>query len=264
MPKPSGLKGKRVLVTAASKGIGFAAARAFLEEGSRVVINSSNKSNLASAESKLRGLGEVHSVVADHRVEADIDRLIDETVKLLGGIDVLAYVAGPPPGGTFMEKGYKDWRSAADLLMVGPAYLARRVATGMIESNIHGSMVFATSFTIKEPVLNLAESNVARGSMLGLVRSLARELGPKGIRVNGVMPGYIETERLKKVIDDTAARMKVSREQAMAQTITQIPLGRLGTAEEMASVITFLAGDGASYVSGAMVPVDGAFLRSVG
>ena len=264
LSKPSGLKGRRVLVTAASRGIGFGAAKAFLEEGSRVVINSSSKANLASAESRLRGLGEVHGVVADHRVEADIDRLVEETEKLLGGIDVLTYVAGPPPAGTFMEKGYKDWRAAADLLMVGPAYLARRVAGGMIDSKTRGSMVFASSFTIREPVLNLAESNVARGSMLGLVRSLARELGPKGIRVNGVIPGYIDTERLMHVFDDTAARRKTTHEHAMAETIAQIPMGRLGTPEEMAEVITFLSSDKASYVSGATVPVDGAFLRSVG
>lgn len=264
MTKPSGLKGKRVLVTAASRGIGFGAAKAFLEEGARVVINSSNKANLVSAEGKLKGLGEVHSVVADHRVEADIDRLVEETEKLLGGIDILAYVAGPPPAGTFMEKGYRDWRMAADLLMVGPAYLARRVAKGMISSNIKGSMVFVSSSTVKEPILNLAESNVARGSMLGLVRSLARELGPRGIRVNGVMPGFINTERLAHLFEDAAARGKITREQAMAETMAQIPMGRLGTAEEMAEVIAFLASDRASYVSGATVPVDGAYLHSVG
>lgn len=264
MPRPSGLRGKRVLVTAASKGIGFGAAKAFLEEGSRVVINSSSRANLDAAEARLRNLGEVRSVVADHRVQADIDKLVKDAIGFLGGIDVLAYVAGPPPGGTFMEKEYKDWKSAADLLMVGPAYLARKIAAAMIESKVRGSMVFATSFTIREPVLNLAESNVARASMLGLVRSLARELGPKGIRVNGVMPGYIETDRLKEVFEDAAMRRKISSEQAAADIIAQIPLGRLGTTEEMANVITFLAGDGASYVSGAMIPVDGAFLRSVG
>ena len=100
--------------------------------------------------------------------------------------------------------------------------------------------------------------------MLGLVRSLARELGPKGIRVNGVMPGYIQTGRLDHVIDDAASRRKISRIQALAEIISQIPLGRLGSTEEMASVITFLAGDRASYVSGATVPVDGAFIKSVG
>jgi 3-oxoacyl-[acyl-carrier protein] reductase len=264
MGNASGLSGKRVLVTAASKGIGFGAAEAFLAEGARVVINSSSKENLSAAEKRLRTLGEVHSVVADHTIEADLDRLVDETKKLLGGIDVLVYVAGPPPAGTFMEKGYKDWIAAAELLMVSPAYLGRRVALEMIGSNTKGSMVFVASFTIREPVLNLAASNVARAGVLGLVRSLARELGPKGIRVNGVMPGYIETDRLRKVVDDTAVRRKISREQAMSETVAQIPLGRLGTTKEMAEVILFLAGDRSSYVSGAMVPVDGAYLHSVG
>ena len=264
MTGQSGLSGKRVLVTAASRGIGFGAARAFLEEGSRVVINSSNKANLDAAEQRLKPLGEVHAVTGDHRVKDDIDGLVDKTQNLLGGVDVLAYVAGPPPAGTFMELDYDRWQKAADLLLIGPAYLARRVAQGMIDSGTKGSMVFVSSFTIKEPVPNLAESNVVRGSMLGLVRSLARELGPKGIRVNGVMPGYIQTGRLDHVIDDAASRRKIGREQAMAEIISQIPIGRLGSTEEMASVITFLASDRASYVSGATVPVDGAFIRSVG
>lgn len=264
MPGQSGLAGKRVLVTAASRGIGFGAAKGFLEEGSRVVINSSNESNLASAEQKLRPLGEVHAVTADHRIKGDLDRLVDETQMILGGVDVLAYVAGPPPAGTFMELDYDRWQTAADLLLIGPAYLARRVAQGMIGSGTGGSMVFVSSFTIKEPVPNLAESNVVRGSMLGLVRSLARELGPKGIRVNGVMPGYIQTGRLEHVIDDAASRRKIGRDQALAEIISQIPMGRLGSTEEMAHVITFLASDRASYVSGATVPVDGAFIKSVG
>jgi 3-oxoacyl-[acyl-carrier protein] reductase len=252
------------LVTAASRGIGFGAARAFLEEGSRVVINSSNKSNLESAEQKLRPFGEVHAVVADHRVRKDIDRLVDEAERLLGGVDVLTYVAGPPPAGTFMEIDYDRWQTAADLLLIGPAYLAQRVAQVMIGSGTKGSMIFVSSFTIKEPVPNLAESNIVRGSMLGLVRTLARELGPKGIRVNGVMPGYIQTARLEHVLDDAASRRKITKDQAMAEIVSQIPMGRLGTPEELARVITFLASDQASYVSGATVPVDGAFIRSVG
>jgi 3-oxoacyl-[acyl-carrier protein] reductase len=264
LPGQSGLAGKRILVTAASRGIGFGVAKAFLGEGSRVVINSSNKSNLDLAERKLRPLGEVHTVAADHRIRKDLDRLVDETVRILGGLDVLAYVAGPPPAGTFMEIDYGRWQTAADLLLIGPVYLAQRVAQVMISSGTRGSMTFVSSFTIKEPVSNLAESNIVRGSMLGLVRTLAREFGPKGIRVNGVMPGHIQTARLEEVIDDAASRRKVTRDQAVAEIVSQIPMGRLGTTDEIANVVIFLSSEQASYVSGATVPVDGAFIRSVG
>jgi len=260
----SGLEGQRVLVTAASRGIGFASARAFLEEGARVVINSSSSDRLSGAVKRLRELGDVYGVVANLEDRDDIDHLVREAVGYLGGLDSFVYVTGSPKPGVFLEQGYGDWEAAARLLVVSPAYLARRVAEVMVQGSAKGRMVFLASVAIREPIPTLALSNVCRIAIAGLVRTLARELGPSGIRVNGVLPGYIKTERVDEVLGDAAKRRGIILEQALRELEAEIPLGRIGTPEELARTVLFLGSDLSAYVSGALIPVDGALLRSVG
>jgi 3-oxoacyl-[acyl-carrier protein] reductase len=264
MPLSSGLTGQRVLVTAASQGIGFAAARAFLEEGARVVVNGSHPARLDRAVETLRALGEVHGISANLSLQADLDRLVRETQSTLGGIDTLVYVTGSPTPGTFMEQNYDSWQAAANLLTVSPAYLAQRVAEGMLATRTRGRMVFSASTAIREPIPNIAPSNVCRIAIAGLVRTLARELGPRGIRVNGVLPGFIATDRVTHVFEDAAKRRGITPEQAKEHALQDIPLGRIGAPEELARVFVFLGSEMSSYVTGALVPVDGGILRSVG
>ena len=264
MPLASGLGGARVLVTAASQGIGYAAAEAFLREGARVVLNSSHAGRTAAATERLRPLGEVHGVTADLADERGLDRLVAESVRRLGGIDTLVYVTGAPHPGVFLEQGYDDWAQAARLLVVSPAYLARRVADEMLAAAVPGRMVFLTSVAIREPIPNLATSSVCRIAVAGLVRTLARELGPKRIRVNGILPGYIRTARIEEVARDAARRKGTSAEAVVRDLEHEIPLGRIGSPEELASAIVFLGSELSSYVTGAMLPVDGGLLRSVG
>lgn len=258
------LEGQRVLVTAASKGIGFGAAKAFLEEGARVVINSSNAKRLNDAKDRLKSIGEIHALPADISLHAEIDKLVDGGISGLGGLDVLVHVTGPPKPGTFLELGYDDWMTGARSLVVGPAYMAKRVAEHMIKAQTKGRMVFLSSYVIREPVPSLALSDVCRISSASLVRTLARELAPRGIRVNGIMPGYIQTDRIDQVVEATARRRGISRAQALAEIESTIPLGRIGTTEELARVILFLGSEVSSYVSGTLIPVDGALLKSVG
>jgi 3-oxoacyl-[acyl-carrier protein] reductase len=260
----SGLRGARVLVTAASGGLGHAAARAFLEEGARVVLNSSNAGRLDAAVQRLAALGESHGVVADLSRKDDLDRLVAEAARRLGGIDTLVYVTGSPHPGTFLEQDYDDWARAAELLMVSPAYLARKSADVMLEAHTPGRMVFLASVAIREPIPNLATSNVCRIAIAGLVRTLARELGPHGIRVNGVLPGYIRTGRIEQVTRDAARRRGVPPETVVRELEAEIPLRRIGQPEELARAVVFLGSELSSYVNGALLPVDGGFLRSVG
>ena len=263
MPIGSGLQGARVLVTAASQGIGYGAAEAFLGEGARVVVNSSNPERLASAVERLGRLGEAHGVVADLTRSADLDRLLAETVGHLGGLDTLVYVTGSPHPGVFMEQGFDDWDRAAAMLVVSPAYLARKAAEAMLLGTKGGRMVFLTSLAIREPIPNLATSSVCRIAVAGLVKTLSRELGPKGIRVNGILPGYIHTGRIDEVAADAARRQGISPDEVIRRLERDIPLGRIGSPEELARAIVFLGSDLSSYVSGAMLPVDGGLLRSV-
>jgi 3-oxoacyl-[acyl-carrier protein] reductase len=264
VPIRSGLQGARVLVTASSQGIGYGAAEAFLGEGARVVVNSSNAGRLGAAVERLGRLGEVHGVVADLTRPADLDRLLTETVTHLGGVDTLVYVTGSPHPGLFMEQGFEDWERAASLLVVSPAYLARRTAEAMLGGSTAGRMVFLTSVAIREPIPNLATSSVCRIAVTGLVKTLSRELGPKGIRVNGILPGYIRTARIDEVAEDTARRRGVTPDEVVRGLERDIPLGRIGSPEELARAILFLGSELSSYVTGAMLPVDGGLLRSVG
>ncbi|MGI0090873.1 MAG: SDR family oxidoreductase [Nitrososphaerales archaeon] len=264
MPLTSGLKEHRILVTAASQGIGYGVAQAFLEEGARVVINSSNEQRIESARAKLASFGEVYAVAADLSEKSGIEKIVSKTSELLGGIDALAYSTGSPARGTIMEKRYEEWEEAAKLLTISPTYLARKVAEVMIQNNTKGRMVLSSSSAIREPNPNLALSNVCRIAIYGLVRTLARELGPKGIRVNGIMPGYIKTARIDAIVGYTAKKKGVSEKQALKDLEAQVPLGRVGSTQEIAKSFVFLGSELSSYVSGAMLPVDGALLRSVG
>jgi 3-oxoacyl-[acyl-carrier protein] reductase len=264
VPLSSGLAGARVLVTASSQGIGFATASAFLSEGARVVINSSNPARVEGAVERLRPLGEVHAVAADLATHAGLDHLMDETLRRLGGIDTLVYVTGSPRPGVFLEQGFDDWSAAATLLVVSPAYLARRTAEAMIAEGTKGRMVFLTSVAIREPIANLALSSTCRVAVAALVRTLGRELGPKGIRVNGIVPGYIRTARVEEVTEDAARRQGTTSAAVLERLEREIPLGRIGSPEELARVAVFLGSEMSSYVSGTMLAVDGGYLRSVG
>ncbi len=260
----SGLTGQRVLVTASSSGIGLGAARAFLEEGARVVISSSGQSRLQKAHAELKSLGEVHQVVADLRKKEDIDRLVDETARILGGIDTLVYVTGSPAPGVFMEQSYENWQEAASLLVVSPAHLAHRVADVMLKEGVKGRMVFLASYAIREPIPNIALSDVCRIAIGGLVRTLGRELAPKGIRVNAILPGSIKTPRIDQILRDTSKRKGISETEALQEMEKQIPLGYIATPAELARSIIFLGSEMSSYVTGTMLAVDGGLLRSVG
>ncbi len=263
MPLSSGLRGQRVLVTAASSGIGYGAAEAFLKEGARVVVNSSNPEKLDGAVARLSDIGEVHGIRGDLSAKADIEGIVNYSIARLGGIDTLVYVTGSPKPGRFFEFSYEDWRSASDLLVVSPAYLAKLVGEHMIREKIKGRMVFLSSYVIKEPSLGIALSSVCRAAVLSLVRTLARELGPRNIRVNGIMPGYIRTGRIDQIAQDQARRRGVRPEDVVRDIENEIPLGRIGTTQELANAIVFLGSDLSSYISGATLPVDGAILRSI-
>ncbi|MEM1610668.1 MAG: SDR family oxidoreductase [Sulfolobales archaeon] len=259
-----GLKGRVALVTASTKGIGFGVARVLVEEGVNVVITSRNRENVEQAVARLKGISgaEVFGVTTDLRSREDIENLVKQALDRFGRIDILVYNTGPPKLGTFMELSFEDWEDAVKLLLLSAVWLTKLVVPGMIERR-WGRLIYITSSTLKQILPNIVLSNTVRLGIAGLVKSLAVELGPKGITTNGIMQGHIETERVIRIAEDLAARNKISVDEALRYLARDIPLGRLGKPEEIGYLAAFLASDKASYINGAMILIDGGYVRAV-
>ncbi|QGA53440.1 SDR family oxidoreductase [Sulfolobus sp. E5-1-F] len=257
-----GIKGKKVIVTAASKGIGFAIAKRFLEEGAKIIISSHDESNLINAYNKLKELhGEnVSYIKADLMNPKEVEFLIHEGYRRLGGLDVLAYVTGSPKPGNLFSLSDKDWLDAFNLLLLS-AVVAVREAGNLMQNG--GRIILSTSITLRQPIDNLDLSNVVRLSLAGLIKVASRELGPKGILVNGVMPGWTRTERLLQIVRERAIRESKSEDEVLKAIVADVPLGRAGEPEEIANVVIFLASNLSTYVNGTLIPVDGGSIKGV-
>jgi 3-oxoacyl-[acyl-carrier protein] reductase len=256
-----GIKGKKVIVTAASKGIGFATAKRFLEEGAEVIISSHDENNLKKAYEKLREISDkVSYIVADLTSPKDVERLVDEGYKKLNGLDVLAYVTGSPKPGNLFELTNDDWYTAVNLLLMS-AVIAVREAGKRMKSG--GRIILSTSMTLKQPIDNLDLSNVVRLSLAGLIKVASRELGPRGILVNGIMPGWTLTDRVSQLVKDRARRENRSEDEIINDIVKDVPLRRMANPEEVANVIIFLASNLATYVTGALIPVDGGIIKAI-
>jgi len=259
-----GLKGKVALITASTKGIGFGVARVFAEEGAHVVITSRNRENVEQAVAKLREVSssEVFGITADLRSRADVENLVKQALDRFGGIDIMVYNTGPPKLGTFMELTFEDWEEGVRLLLLSAVWLTKLVVPSMIERG-WGRLIYITSSTLKQILPNIVLSNTIRLSIAGLVKSLAVELGPKGITANGIMQGHIQTERAMRIAEDLASRNKISVDEALKIMARDIPLGRLGRPEEIGYLAAFLASDKAAYINGAMILIDGGYVKAV-
>jgi 3-oxoacyl-[acyl-carrier protein] reductase len=262
-----GLKGKVALVAASSKGLGKACALGFAREGCAVVVSSRTPETVAAAAQEIRGLTDarVLEVVADMSKPEDIQRLVRETVDYFGGLDiVVANAGGPPPGGIddFDDQAYVD---ALNTNALGTIRLIR-AALPHLEARGGGSIVTITSAGVKQPIDNLLLSNVARPAVVGFVRSLATELGPRNIRVNNVGPGATRTDRIRQTMERLVERALAEGkppEEAEREMARGVPLGRIAEPEEFANVVVFLASPAASYVTGATVVVDGGRTRPI-
>jgi 3-oxoacyl-[acyl-carrier protein] reductase len=257
-----GLKDKVVLLTAASKGLGKAAARAFALEGARLVV-SARSDVIDSAAEKIRQEtgAQVLVVRADITKQADIDNLVETALTEYGKIDILFINAGGPPPGTFLSLSNEDWEAAVQLTLMSAVRLCYAVVPHMLKRG-GGSIVTTQSVTVKQPIDNLILSNSLRMAVIGMMKSLANELGPKGIRVNSINPGYTWTERVEQLIIDTASRNGVSMEDASAKITNAIPLQKMGTVEEFGNAVAWLASPAASYIHGHALMFDGGMTKT--
>ncbi|MCK4572477.1 SDR family oxidoreductase [candidate division WOR-3 bacterium] len=257
------LDGKLAFATASSKGIGFGVAKILATAGANVILLSRDEVNLKDAQKRIKEeVGrEPKYIIADLSKRDDLKRVVKE-IKEIGDPDIFFFSTGGPKAGFFMEKTMEEWEDAVNLLLYPPVFLSKEFLPKMIEKK-WGRIVISTSVAIKEPIPNIALSNVIRISMAGLIRTLAKEVGEYGITVNGIMPGIIKTDRMIQLAKDKAEREGITTEEALDDYAKPIPIDRLGNPEEIGYMVTFLASEYASYINGALIPVDGGRLNSV-
>jgi len=257
-----GLQGKVALISAASKGLGYGIARAMAVEGARVSICSRDESGIAAAAQSLidETRAEIMYTTCDVNRPMDIQKWVDMTAKTWGNIDALLVNAGGPPAGLIKDVTDDQWRAAFELTLMSAVRMIRAVLPHMREG---GSILTITSSSIKEPIERLGLSTVMRSGVAGLVKTLADELAGDGIRVNNLIPGRIDTDRIMQLDQGAASRSGKSVEEVRAENAARIPLKRLGTIDEFGAAAAFLLSPAASYITGASLRVDGGSMRSI-
>jgi 3-oxoacyl-[acyl-carrier protein] reductase len=243
-----GVENRTAIVCGASSGIGLGIAESLAGEGANVVMFARRRELLEQQAERLGGV----AVPGDVTKAEDLERLVSTAVDTYGGIDILVNNSGGPARTTAAELDAAKVTAAVELLLVSIVRL-----TGLclphLERSPAGRVITVTSSSVREPIDNLALSNSVRPGIAGWSKSLARELGPKGITVNCIAPGRIDTDRVREVYPDGPS----------AEDLATIPLRRLGTTREVGDVAAFLCSDRASYVSGVVMLVDGAFTRGL-
>jgi 3-oxoacyl-[acyl-carrier protein] reductase len=244
-----GLAGKAFVVTGGSRGLGFASAQALVAEGASVLLSSRSASAVDEAAATLGCRG----VAADLADPAAADRLVTATMGAFGRVDGALVSVGGPPAGLALDLTDEQWSSAFDSVFLGAVRISRAVVAALPPEG--GSIAFVLSTSVKSPVSGLAVSNGLRPGLAMLAKTMADELGPRGVRVNGLMPGRIATDRLRE-LDGTDPGVRARNEEG-------IPLRRYGEPEEFGRVAAFVLSPAASFVSGSMIPVDGGALRAL-
>ncbi|MHC4779894.1 MAG: SDR family oxidoreductase [Planctomycetota bacterium] len=255
-----GLRGKRALVTAASRGIGLAVARTLAEEGARVALCARHRPALEAA---ARSVGpETLCFPADLTRLDDIRELVREAVAGLGGLDILVSSTGGPPASSIEKASDDDFKDAVDLTLMSAVRLVRETLEPLEESG-SGRILLIASVSIKQPVAGLILSTAPRSGLLGLNKALAQELAPRGIRTNLLLPGFTWTQRVEDLAASMAASQGVGVEEIRERWERDIPMGRLARPDEIASVAAFLVSGRSSYVTGTALQVDGGYVRTV-
>jgi 3-oxoacyl-[acyl-carrier protein] reductase len=259
-----GLTGRVAIVAAASKGLGRAVAVELAREGAHVAICARTARDLEQTAAHIEqtaGRPVFHQAldVADSNVVAAFVAAVESR---FGRIDICVTNSGGPPSKLFKDAQTEDWKAATDQLLLSTVFFAKETLPRM-QKNKWGRLITITSSAVKQPVDGLLLSNSLRSAVTGLARTLANEYAADGITVNNVCPGYTRTDRLDNLASAISARTGTKPEDAFAKWESQIPAGRVGTPEEFAAVVTFLASERASYVNGVSIAVDGGLVRSL-
>ena len=259
-----GLKGKVAMVGGASKGLGYAVARALAGEGAHVSIVARGEPAIQrAAETIVRETGvTVVAVAADLSKAEAVTEWHAKTIDQFGGVDLLFANTGGPPAGTALNFDDLAWQNAFELLLLSVVRSVRLVVPSMRERG-GGAILIGTSSSVKEPIVNLALSNVLRSAVTSLAKTLSLELAPDKIRVNTLIPGRIATDRLQQLDEINAKKAGIALDEQQKRSAGTVPLGRYGQPDEFGRVGAFLLSDAAAYVTGAAIQVDGGMIRGL-
>ncbi|MCE2490108.1 MAG: SDR family oxidoreductase [Anaerolineae bacterium] len=257
-----GLENRVALVAAASKGLGYGVAQAMAADGARLSICSRTAEDIEAAAERLKGEtgAAVIATACDVTDPESIKSWVDATVAQWGQIDALLVNAGGPPAGFIREISEAQWEAAFQLTLMSSI---RMINAALPHMGRGSAILTVTSSSIREPIERLALSTVMRSGVMGLVKTLADELAGDGIRVNNLIPGRIDTDRVRQLDGITANRLGITPEEARERAMANIPLGRLGSIDEFGAAGAFLLSPAAAYITGASLRVDGGQMRSV-
>ncbi len=258
------LLNKKVLVTAASKGIGYSIAKLFALEGAKVVISSSNEDNVKIAVESLKNdcnNNEIYGAVCNLNSLDDINKLFDFTYAKLEGVDILVNNCGGPTPGFFDNLKEEDWDYSYNQVLKSAMRLIKLVTPKMKE-NKFGRIINITSISVKQPVDNLLLSNTFRSGLTAFAKTISNELAPFNITVNNVAPGYTLTDRFKQLISYRADTSGVTYEEMVSKMSNDIPMKRFASPDEIANLVVFLSSPLAAYVTGTTINADGGYTKS--
>lgn len=267
-----GIEGRIAFIAGASSGLGRAVAVALAGEGARVAICSRNKERIAAVADRVAQEAGVDRkrilpLVCDVTKERDVDDAIEQTCAHFGGLHILVTNAGGPPAGYIDDLSLETWRAAIELNLVSTIQLCRaalpHLRAAAAADDPHASILMITSISAKRPIPSLYLSNATRAGVQGFAKTLSEELGPAGITVNTILPGYTRTKRLKELATHLASTSGTPVEEIEAGWAEKNALRRIGEPEEFAAAAAFLVSKRAAYITGTGFPVDGGWSKHV-
>lgn len=258
-----GLKGRIAVVAGASKGLGLAVAKALGMEGARMAICARDAGNLKQAADELAALGiEVFARTADVSLAEEAAGFVMQASDTLGGVDILVTNAGGPPALPFEAIDNQTWEKGFQLNLMSTIAMIRAALPAM-KAKRWGRIINMTSIAVKQPIDGLIISNTIRAGVIGLAKSLSRELAPYNITVNNLLPGYFLTGRVEDLAIKMAKDKGLSPDDVTNTWKREIPLHRLGAPSEFGALAAFIASDKAAYITGASIPIDGGYCRGL-
>ena len=260
-----GLTGRVALVAGSSAGLGYATAHRLAVEGAHVAVNGRDAQRCAAAAARIRAAAPGVTVLACPGDVAKPDQataLVERVAAHFGHLDILVCNAGGPAPTDFAHAGDGAFQEALDLNLLSAVHLARAAVPGM-RARRWGRIVCITSIAAKQPIANLLLSSMARAGTHGFAKALADEVARDGVLVTVVAPGYMRTGRVTSLIEERSRREGRPGETILSEMVANVPVGRIGEPEELASAIAFLASERASYITGTVLAVDGGYLRGI-